>query len=218
MLGGFIWEWADEGIFKKTKDGKTMTAYGGDFGDVPNLGAFCVKGIVSSDRKTTPKYFEVKQVYSPIRIDYSDGSLRFVKLDEHTDISKYRVLWNITENGKTTKHGIMSLSDLTTTQEKIGGNLLDCLSTNIEPQLSKINLTKGKDIRYNVSIQLSENTSWANAGHEICFKQIVIADNMTKIFRKGINNLTPIALNVDLLESIVLLISSLFFFITKIIK
>ena len=185
MLGGFIWEWADEGIFKKTKDGKTMTAYGGDFGDVPNLGAFCVKGIVSSDRKTTPKYFEVKQVYSPIRIDYSDGSLRFVKLDEHTDISKYRVLWNITENGKITKHGIMSLSDLTTTQEKIGGNLLDCLSTNIEPQLSKINLTKGKDIRYNVSIQLSENTSWANAGHEICFKQIVIADNMTKIFRKG---------------------------------
>ena len=24
MLGGFIWEWADEGIFKKRDDGKTM--------------------------------------------------------------------------------------------------------------------------------------------------------------------------------------------------
>ena len=71
MLGGFIWEWADEGIFVDRPDGRCMTAYGGDFGDKPNLKAFCLKGIVSSDRQPTPKYWEVKQVYAPLRFSLS---------------------------------------------------------------------------------------------------------------------------------------------------
>ena len=48
-----------------------MTAYGGDFGDKPNLKAFCLKGIVSNDRQPTPKYWEVKQVYAPLRFSLS---------------------------------------------------------------------------------------------------------------------------------------------------
>ena len=83
MLGGFIWEWADEGIFVE-RDGKRMTAYGGDFGDAPNLKAFCLKGIVSSDRKTTPKYDEVKAIdtniarceLSPLRLRHNPKQTR----------------------------------------------------------------------------------------------------------------------------------------------
>ncbi|KAB6329359.1 glycoside hydrolase family 2 TIM barrel-domain containing protein, partial [Bacteroides xylanisolvens] len=41
MLGGFIWDWVDQGIYKTLPDGRTMVAYGGDFGDKPNLKAFC---------------------------------------------------------------------------------------------------------------------------------------------------------------------------------
>jgi beta-galactosidase len=58
MLGGFIWDWVDQGIIR---DGKVL--YGGDFGDKPNLHAFCMNGIVMSDRTLTPKYYEVKAVY-----------------------------------------------------------------------------------------------------------------------------------------------------------
>lgn len=58
MLGGFIWDWVDQGIIK---DGKVL--YGGDFGDKPNLKAFCLNGIVMSDRTLTPKYYEVQAVY-----------------------------------------------------------------------------------------------------------------------------------------------------------
>ena len=81
MLGGFIWEWADEGIEARQplpnggeskasplgrNGGAPFIAYGGDFNDYPNLKAFCIKGIVDSYRNTTPKYEEVKQVYAPI--------------------------------------------------------------------------------------------------------------------------------------------------------
>ncbi len=90
MLGGFIWEWADEGIFK-TQNGKRMVAYGGDFGDVPNLKAFCVKGIVSSDRETTPKYDEVKAVYSPIQFSYENGQVCPILRDENYTLDDFAI-------------------------------------------------------------------------------------------------------------------------------
>ena len=73
MLGGFIWDWVDQGIALNEKcemrneklSGipKTAVLYGGDFGDKPNLHAFCMNGIVMSDRTLTPKYYEVQAVY-----------------------------------------------------------------------------------------------------------------------------------------------------------
>ena len=61
MLGGFIWDWADQGIIRGDS-----VFYGGDFGDKPNLHAFCMNGIVMSDRSLTPKYYEVQQVYGEV--------------------------------------------------------------------------------------------------------------------------------------------------------
>ncbi len=73
MLGGFIWDWVDQGIALNEKLGmsneklsgipKGAILYGGDFGDKPNLHAFCMNGIVMSDRTLTPKYYEVQAVY-----------------------------------------------------------------------------------------------------------------------------------------------------------
>ena len=73
MLGGFIWDWVDQGIALNEKLGmsnekwfgipKDAVLYGGDFGDKPNLNAFCMNGIVMSDRTLTPKYYEVQAVY-----------------------------------------------------------------------------------------------------------------------------------------------------------
>ena len=73
MLGGFIWDWVDQGIVLNEKlemsnekcSGipKDAVLYGGDFGDKPNLNAFCMNGIVMSDRTLTPKYYEVQAVY-----------------------------------------------------------------------------------------------------------------------------------------------------------
>ena len=73
MLGGFIWDWVDQGIALNEKlemrnekwSGipKNAVLYGGDFGDKPNLHAFCMNGIVMSNRTLTPKYYEVQAVY-----------------------------------------------------------------------------------------------------------------------------------------------------------
>ena len=110
MLGGFIWEWADEGIEAQQPlpqplpregsskslpsgrlEGVPFIAYGGDFGDYPNLKAFCIKGIVDSYRNTTPKYEEVKQVYAPIWFQMNNGRVEVKKHDPHFDLSTITV-------------------------------------------------------------------------------------------------------------------------------
>ena len=111
MLGGFIWEWADEGIEAHPQplpqplpregssaslpsgrlEGVSYIAYGGDFGDYPNLKAFCIKGIVDSYRNTTPKYEEVKQVYAPIWFKLNKGKVEVKKHDPHFDLNTITV-------------------------------------------------------------------------------------------------------------------------------
>ena len=110
MLGGFIWEWADEGIEAQQPlpqplpregsskslpsgrlEGVPFIAYGGDFNDYPNLKAFCIKGIVDSYRNTTPKYEEVKQVYAPIWFQMNNGRVEVKKHDPHFDLSTITV-------------------------------------------------------------------------------------------------------------------------------
>jgi beta-galactosidase len=42
LQGGYIWDMIDQGLRKKTPDGREYFAYGGDFGDVINDRQFCI--------------------------------------------------------------------------------------------------------------------------------------------------------------------------------
>lgn len=72
ILGAAIWDWVDQGLWKKNKDGKMIIAYGGDFGDKPNDGQFVMNGTVLSDRTPEPGYYEVKHVFQPFDIKFAD--------------------------------------------------------------------------------------------------------------------------------------------------
>jgi beta-galactosidase len=78
LLGGFIWDWADQALIAQTDTGKSYFGYGGAFGDEPHHGAFCLNGIVMADRSLTAKYHEVKKVYQPIAAE-------IVAVDERDD-------------------------------------------------------------------------------------------------------------------------------------
>ncbi len=63
ILGATIWDWVDQGMYKKQPDGTMILAYGGDFGDQPNDNTFVFNGCVLSDRTPEPSYYEVAHVY-----------------------------------------------------------------------------------------------------------------------------------------------------------
>ena len=69
LAGGFIWEWVDQALYRDAHDPTKGFVYGGDFGDVPNDGIFCVKGLVNADRVPYPHYAEVRKVYQPAEFD-----------------------------------------------------------------------------------------------------------------------------------------------------
>jgi beta-galactosidase len=117
MLGGFLWEWADEGLYKQLPDGTRFIAYGGDFGDKPNLKAFCLKGIVDSERRPTPKYWEVKRVYQPIAVvaealQASAAKLRVENRHHFNNLSQYEARWEIRADGLVLGAGELAKLDL----------------------------------------------------------------------------------------------------------
>jgi len=87
ICGAAIWDWVDQGILK---DG--YYAYGGDFGDKPNDGPFCINGLVAPDRKPHPHYYEVQHVYQPLQfVREADGKIRIINHDSFTAPSEYDI-------------------------------------------------------------------------------------------------------------------------------
>lgn len=83
MVGGCIWDFADQSIRAKRAGGKLVPApktgevlaYGGQFGDVPNDGNFSLNGIFTGERKPTPKSVEVKKVFQYIDFEFNGETL-----------------------------------------------------------------------------------------------------------------------------------------------
>ena len=66
--GGFVWEWCDHAVYAgKTPDGREKYQYGGDFGEFPHDGNFCMDGLVYPNRKPHTGLLEYKNVLRPIR-------------------------------------------------------------------------------------------------------------------------------------------------------
>ncbi len=92
IVGAAIWDWVDQGLLKK--DGNVaFWAYGGDYGDKPNLDAFCINGLLAPDRTPHPHYYEVQYVYQPLTFkrDEHDGTIRIINRDSFTVPSEYDI-------------------------------------------------------------------------------------------------------------------------------
>ena len=93
MCGGFVWEWCDHAVYKGIADnGKAMYWYGGDHGEYPHDGNFCMDGLVYPDRRPHTGLLECKNVNRPVRVcnyDQETGKVTlhnymdFVSLDEY---------------------------------------------------------------------------------------------------------------------------------------
>ena len=169
MLGGFIWDWVDQGIYKTLPDGRIMVAYGGDFGDKPNLKAFCFNGLLMSDRETTPKYWEVKKVYSPVELRVESGELRVTNRNHHTDLSQYRCLWTLSIAGKQKDQGEITLPEV-----DAGESETIPLPVSIAGKKASAKATS--DLRLTISFILKRDALWAKAGHEVAWEQFCIQE------------------------------------------
>ncbi len=69
VCGAFVWEWCDHAIdMEKTVNGRKVYAYGGDHGEYPHSGNFCMDGLVYPDRRPHTGLKEFKNVQRPARV------------------------------------------------------------------------------------------------------------------------------------------------------
>ena len=99
ICGAAIWDWVDQGLYpvesSKSKVESSDFLYGGDFGDKPNDGAFCINGLIAPDRTPHPHYYEVQHVYQPLQfVRESDGSISIINRDSFTDPSEYDITYD----------------------------------------------------------------------------------------------------------------------------
>ncbi len=163
MIGGYIWDWIDQGLIKHTDDGTPYYAYGGDFGDKPNDEDFCLNGIVFPDRTPKPSMAEIKKVQQYIKFnDFnpSNGTLTLKNTYSFINLDRFYLKWELTENGITIQNNKFDLPDvLPNHQEEISIPFL------------KPNLKKGAQYYLNLSVHLKNKEEWAKEGYEVAKQQ-----------------------------------------------
>ncbi len=103
FIGGAIWEWVDHGLYNyDKKTGERYMAYGGDFGDKPNDGMFCMDGVMMADLTPKAQYYEVKKVYQNVgvkAVDMTKGQIEIFNKNYFTPLQGYRIVWSLWKDG-----------------------------------------------------------------------------------------------------------------------
>ncbi len=114
LFGGCVWEYCDHAVAVPLPDGRVKYAYGGDFGEYPHDGNFCVDGLVYPDRRLSSGMRELKQVLLPIDISVVEGKRHTFALTSRRFFNNladdFDLHWFVEENGILTKQGTLSLA------------------------------------------------------------------------------------------------------------
>ena len=111
MQGGFIWDFADQALWKTDKRG-TWLAYGGDFGERPHGDNFNCNGIVASDRTYHPGAYEIKHAYQPVHVDSWNWDTKTAKIYNayrFSTLDSLNAHWVVTKGGKIVKDGLLDV-------------------------------------------------------------------------------------------------------------
>lgn len=165
FFGGCVWEFLDHSVaIGSDVYADPHYTYGGDFGDYPNDGNFCVDGLVYPDRRPHTGMFELKQAIKPFAVLDSDAAAGWVKIKNLRffrtleDLSLY---WSIESNGRVIADGSVP-------------------ALNIKPGTARrINIASSGvklcgECCLNISVRQNRATEWAEAGYEVGFDQIML--------------------------------------------
>ena len=163
--GGFIWDFVDQSCRWTGENGKMIYAYGGDFNRFDaSDNNFCDNGLISPDRVPNPHMYEVGYFYQNIwttPADLSKGELNIYNENFFTDLSSYRMEWQLLKDGKIVRSGILD-------------------NFKVEPQqIAKVKLDLGEtdntgEWLLNVSYVQKITEHLLPAGHVVARNQIVV--------------------------------------------
>ena len=91
FCGGFVWEWCDHATWEgKAADGRDIFHYGGDAGEFPHDGNFCMDGLVYPDRRPHTGLLEWKNEIRPVHAagkDLAAGTVELWNVQDFADLA-----------------------------------------------------------------------------------------------------------------------------------
>lgn len=169
FIGGFIWDWVDQGLLKTAAGGKAYYAYGGDYGEEFHDGNFCLNGLIFPDRTPQPALWECKKVFQPVQFRYDQGKLELQNLHSFLPLDHFELALEVLEDGQSVQQEVMALP--ATLPGETGSMVLPAI------QFEGVG-----EYLLTASLRLKEACAWAEAGHEVAWEQFVLrpALSMTK--------------------------------------
>ncbi|WP_020119095.1 glycoside hydrolase family 2 TIM barrel-domain containing protein [Streptomyces canus] len=167
----FWFDAATVGLTEKRPAQKTFFAFGGDWGDNPNDGAFVADGIVTADRGHTGKAAEVKRIYQAVQAAWAPGGAAVTLRNENlfTNLRDFEGSWTLSADGKVVQRGKLTRDQL---------NVAPLSSKDITvPYKLPSTPAPGTEYHLRLSFATRESTPWARAGFEVAAQQLAVDAN-----------------------------------------
>jgi beta-galactosidase len=167
LQGGFIWEWWDHGLVQTLPDGGQRWTYGGDFGDRPNDGNFCLDGLVWPDRRPKPALWEHKHLAAPVRVTADPAALRQGAVELHNrqdfrDLGWLRARYELSLDGEVVNDGDLELPAIGPGEAAVA-RLPDW-----KPPARDAN----RELWLTIRFWTAKREAWAPEGFEVCWAQL----------------------------------------------
>lgn len=166
LIGGCIWEFKDQGLYKTDENGRRFLAYGGDFQE-KYFDDFTIKGIVQADGTPHAAIYECKRVFQPIEcqmINASKGLLRVMNRHAAKSLSDYAINLKILENGaEIVNKWIPSMA------------LAACRDSVLDVSQLIPKMKPGNEYFLNIAFILKTDQPWAKAGHVVASNQFALS-------------------------------------------
>lgn len=179
LVGGFVWDWVDQALYKNLNNPAEGFVYGGDFGDYPNNNNFCINGLIGADRFPHPHYYELQKVYQPVSFKLFNTKPLVIEIENRqmaTNLNEYNFRYQLIADGHQVASGQLNAADIVPSAKK-------------QISISEVkDLDPAKECFLTFSFSLKEDRSWARQGHVVAWEQFRLsspAKNDQPVLAKG---------------------------------
>lgn len=186
--GGFIWDFVDQSLRWKNKDGISFYAYGGDWSPYDaSDNNFMDNGLISPDRKPNPHMYEVGHFYQSIwatPADLESGIINVYNENFFRDLSAYYAEWELLADGEVIRKGIVDNLDVAPQQTGI-----------VRLGYAADDICRDKEVLLNIFFKLRKAETLLPAGHIVSRNQLVVQPY--KNIERSVDNVRGIKTGTD---------------------
>ncbi|ESP87025.1 glycoside hydrolase family 2 TIM barrel-domain containing protein [Candidatus Halobonum tyrrellensis] len=159
--GGFVWDWVDQAVYRDRAGSDGEPAVERFYDGNP----FCLNGVVFEDRTPQPSLQELKKSHQPVGVVPADLVAGTVTVTNHLDFANLDALdgsWELAADDEVVQSGSLS------------PDIAPGESAEVTVPFDRPDPEPGVDYWLTLRFTTTEDTRWADAGHQVAFEQMEV--------------------------------------------